>query len=237
MEGLFPTLFTKTFFILTVQLAITWIGVRETLSYFRKLHSWETPWITSTRNEAGQLDLHIHWDHLKTYFYLLLIADIAVFLVLLLWAANRSLWISMSLFSVWSILTGIEIAICLLAVDENLGDKVLAITATVVLGTGLVGIYSGIDFGSLQTVLFIALIGLILFNLARLFMGIPRATQRWVAGIGVVVFVLYLVHDFNSLAKLQEEGVNSWQAAMHIAIEIYLDIINLFLELLDAMSE
>lgn len=236
-DSWFPTLFSKTFFVLAVQLFITWAGARLTLAHFRRLHAWHTPWITATRNEAGQLDLHIDWHHLKAYFYGLLIADIATFLLLLFWGVDRSLWISMSIFSVWSILTGIELALCLLSVDENLGEKVLALTATIVFGTGLIGIYSGVDFGFLRTTLFFLLVGLLLFNVARLFVGIPRPTQRWVAGIGVVIFTLYLVHDFNNLAKLEKMNVNSWQVAMRIAIDIYLDIINLFLELLDAMSE
>jgi FtsH-binding integral membrane protein len=35
---------------------------------------------------------------------------------------------------------------------------------------------------------------------------------------------------------LDEQGVNDWQTALQIAISLYLDIINLLLELLEAMD-
>lgn len=119
-------------------------------------------WITSTNNEHGQLDIHVNWEHVKGYFYGLLIADIAVFLVLLFWGQHQPLGIGLSIFGIWSILVGIGMALCLLSVDENLGSKVLAITTTIVFGTFVVGVYSQIDFGFLGLALFIALICLIL---------------------------------------------------------------------------
>lgn len=237
IDAAFPTLFSKTFAILTLQLFITWVAVKQTIDRFHLMHAWGTPWISSTKNEQGQIDLHIDFQSIRFYFYGLLVVDIAVFLLLLFWGQYQTLWISTLIFSVWSILTGIEVALCLLSVDENLGSKVLAITTTIVFATGAVGIYSNIDFGFLGVGLFIALLFLIVFNLVRLFVAIPRPVQRWVAGIGVVIFTLYLVHDFNALTKASTAGMNDWQAATRFAIEIYLDIINLFLELLDAMSD
>ena len=35
---------------------------------------------------------------------------------------------------------------------------------------------------------------------------------------------------------MQESGVNDWESALQIAISLYLDIINLLLEILDAMG-
>ena len=54
---------------------------------------------------------------------------------------------------------------------------------------------------------------------------------------GIVIFVLYLVYDFDRLEKANASGDTSWGTAVDIAVNIYLDIINLFIELLIAMSE
>ena len=54
---------------------------------------------------------------------------------------------------------------------------------------------------------------------------------------GIVIFTLYLVYDFDSLKQANAAGDNSWGTAVDIAVNIYLDIINLFIELLIAMGE
>ncbi len=141
------------------------------------------------------------------------------------------------LFTVWSILTGIELALALISVDENLGSKVLAITATITFFAALIGMYSGIDFSFLGILLFGALLLLLIGNLLRLFISIPGANRRVMACFGVIIFTGYLLFDFNRLVKLEERGTaNSWYAAMELAIDIYLDMINIFLELLDLLS-
>jgi FtsH-binding integral membrane protein len=54
---------------------------------------------------------------------------------------------------------------------------------------------------------------------------------------GVVIFVLYLIYDFDRLEKANANGDASWDTAINIAVSLYLDIINLFIELLVALSE
>jgi FtsH-binding integral membrane protein len=53
---------------------------------------------------------------------------------------------------------------------------------------------------------------------------------------GAILFSLFLVYDFNRLKNLNDVGVNDWSTALDMAISIYLDILNLLLEILDAMG-
>lgn len=55
------------------------------------------------------------------------------------------------------------------------------------------------------------------------------------AYFGVLIFTGYLIYDFNTLEKMA--GDDSWGTAVNIAVSIYLDIINLFLYLLEILSE
>ncbi|HOO81477.1 MAG TPA: hypothetical protein PK513_03120 [Alphaproteobacteria bacterium] len=98
ISALFPTLFAKTFFILGTQLFVTWLAAKATLSKFRQLHDWGTPWITSTTNENRHRDLHVDWKHVATPFYALLIVNFAAFLLLLFWGVKQPLSISFGLF-------------------------------------------------------------------------------------------------------------------------------------------
>ena len=233
---MFETLLAKTFTILGSQLFVTWLATVGIISWIRHLYHSGSAGVTATRTVDGKLDLDLDWATVKPYFYVLLIVDIVVFL-LLLFKGTQNLVLGIPLFTLWSVLTGIELALVLISVDENLGGKVLAITATVTFIAALVGMYSGIDFAFLGIFLFGALILLLIGNIVRLFVSIPRASQRVMAFFGVVIFTGYLLFDFNRLAKLEERKMaNSWYVAMDLAIDIYLDIINLFLELLDLLS-
>lgn len=194
-------------------------------------------WISGAIGDDGSLDMSLNWSVVQPYFWMLLLADFGVFLLLLLFGES-SLAIGIPLFTLWSVLTGFELALCLVSVDENLGCKVLALTALITLAAGLVGAKSGIDFSMLNGVLFISLLMLILFGLVRIFFSIPRWIQRVSALFGVIVFIGYLMFDFNRLHQLNDQvSANTWAVAMRISIKIYLDIINLFLDLLDLLSK
>jgi uncharacterized protein len=234
---MFETLFAKTFTILGSQLFVTWLTTVGVIAWIRHLYFTNAECVTGTTDAEGKLDLDIDWDSIKLYFYVLLVVDFAVFLFLLFKGTNN-LVIGIPLFTIWSILTGIELALALISVDENLGGKVLAITATMTFMAAGVGIYSGIKFAALGPFLFIALTLLLLGNLIRLFISIPRTSQRIMAFFGVVTFSGYLLFDFGRLEVLAHHpDNNSWYVAMDLAINIYLDIINLFLHLLDLLSK
>jgi FtsH-binding integral membrane protein len=173
-----------------------------------------------------------HWVFAKWSFNLILIVWFAVFFLLLGWGVDQPLPVAFSLFTLWSFITGVMLEYVLITFDQGLGRRMIALTATVILACALVGIYSGIDFGFLQIPLFIALTGLVGFNLFRLFGAMKSVRQGLVSAFGIAVFTLYLLFDFNSLAKQEAAGEDSWPEAMRMAIKIYLDAINLLLHLL-----
>ncbi len=234
---LFESLFAKTFVILGSQLLVTWFTATMILWYVRLLYRRGVAGISATQNEEGKFDLEIDEGRIAPYVLPLSILSFGLFLALY-FLGRDDLAVGMPLFRLWSIVTGAMMALAMIRVDENLGARVLGITAAVTFSTALIGIYSGIDFAFLGNVLFIALILLIIGYVVRLFVAIPRATQRFMAGFGVAIFTGYLLYDFDRLNALQDTlDASTWSVAMDLAIDIYLDIINLFLLLLDLMSE
>lgn len=231
------TLYGKTFLILGTQLGLTWLVTVAALGIFRNLYWSQTHWVTGGINQDGNLDLDLDWETIKPFFYALLITDIVVFLALLFYGQSN-LSLGIPLFCFWSILTGIELALVLISVDENLGGKVLALTALITCAAGLIGAKLGLDFSFLGHGLFLSLLLLIIFGLIRIFFSIPRWIQRLWAFFGVLTFTGYLLYDFHRLSQLSEHvSSNTWNTAVRISISIYLDVINLFLDLLDLMSK
>ena len=150
------------------------------------------------------------------------------------------LWQTMFLFSLTSISFGPLLAVVMLEMDENDGFTALKIVLMVTILTGFIG-YS--DFYSFSEntifggVLLLCLFALLLFNFARFFMEFSRQTTRLAAIAGATLFSFFLIYDFNYIKNQSSLfDRNDWNTAVEMAFILYLDIINLLLEILEAMG-
>lgn len=118
---------------------------------------------------------------------------------------------------------------------HNIVFQALFATAIAVFATAGTVFLTSIDFGFLSSFLLISLIILVIMGLLNIFFFRSKIFSLARAYIGAVIFTLYLLFDFNRLEKMA--GDESWDTAIDIAINIYLDIINLFLNLLEILAE
>ena len=192
--------------------------------------------VTFTRetNSKGELDLQPAEESLglQVLTWISIISMLAM-----VFLSHFSLTMGVMTMTITSITLGPVLAMIMLNMDENDGLRGLQLTVLITFGAALVGMYSGIDFSGLGIYLVFALAALILCRLVMLFTGFASEQRRVIAIIGAILFTLFLVYDFYRLAYLDGQGVNDWQTALQIAISLYLDIINLLLELLEAMGE
>ena len=85
-------------------------------------------------------------------------------------------------------------------------------------------------FDKLGGVLLACLSGLIVAELVLLFLGVDQIISSW---IGAVIFSLYIGYDFHraqAFPKTLDNAVDS-------ALDIYLDVINLFLRILQILGK
>lgn len=108
-------------------------------------------------------------------------------------------------------------------------------TAMAVIATASLVFLSDIDFSFMWMFLFIALIILIVMWLLNAFVFKSRMFSLIKAYFGVLIFTGYLIFDFNTLEKMAWD--ESWSTAINLALNLYLDIINLFLYILEILSE
>jgi len=118
---------------------------------------------------------------------------------------------------------------------HNIVFQALFATAIAVFATSGMVFLTKIDFSFLGGFLLIALIILILMGIGNAIFFKSRIFSIIKAYFGVLIFTLYLLYDFNQLEKLA--GDESWGAAVSIAVNIYLDIINLFLYILEILAD
>ena len=149
------------------------------------------------------------------------------------------LLVGMTLFTLTNICLGPILGWAMLMMDENDGMRALKITLIVTFVAGFIGysdFYSFAQNAYLTTIMGILLFGLVVFTFINLFRGFSRATTRYVAIGGAILFTLYIIVDFNRLIYLENLNVNDWNTAFYMSYTIYLDIINLLLDILDAMG-
>ncbi len=241
LDLIFPTLISKTFVILALALAVSFIGAKAVILFFRKQYDAGASYITNKNSslldveKSKEVDLVINWTGKGWVFWVIILGNIGLFLALLVFQFIFPL--NILLFLLFSLSTGVLVGISLIAVDENLGSKVLALTSLATIIAGTIGMFSNIDFSLLGIPLLIALLILVGISFLRIFISIRGPLRKLIALGGVIIFVLYLLYDFGRLSKLSKiESMNNWNIALDLSINIYLDIINLFLQLLDLLS-
>jgi FtsH-binding integral membrane protein len=237
---MFASLYVKTFFILTLQLFITWLAAVLFLSFVRRQHALGADYIRVKKKEGDTEDLEIAPKVLLPYFYQLLGTFVGVFCLMLL---NKSLFgnhavLGIILFSIWSVLGGTLIACAMISVDENLGGRILSLTVLITGACMLYGLKPGVDLSAWHGILHFALHLLIFFGIIRVVFKIPGVIKKFGSFFGVITFTGYLLFDFNRLQKKAHFlEANTWSQAFDISVSLYLDIINLFLELLDLLGD
>ena len=151
-------------------------------------------------------------------------------------STDYSIFIKMLVLTITSASFGPILAITMLNMDENDGLRILKLTVFLTFLAGIIGMYSGIDFSSLGLVLIGPLGVLIIWNIAGIFRNFTRWSRRIMGIFGSIVFIGYLLFDFHRLMKASEYGINDWETAFTIGFSIYLDVINLLFELLEAFG-
>jgi len=120
-------------------------------------------------------------------------------------------------------------------------------TTSILVAAGMTGVITGslvafasqtkYDFTGFGPYLFVALIGLTLFGFVLMF--IPGETAHKIyAGCGAILFSFYIVYDTQLIVggknRKHEFSIDDYVFA---ALNLYLDIINLFLKLLELLGE
>lgn len=119
---------------------------------------------------------------------------------------------------------------------QNVVFQAMVGTTLAVIIAGTIVAFIPTDFSFLGIFLWIALLALIVVEILNAFVFKSERKRVLYSYCGVVIFSLYLIYDFNYLEKAIAAGDNSWGTAVNIAVNLYLDIINLFLDLLEILA-
>lgn len=142
-------------------------------------------------------------------------------------------------------LGGFVIAVARSKGKEEIAGKAVMLTlgvmAIATICAAGIGLLTGFNFQGLNGVMFFGLLLLIGISTAAFFIRFNRVTE-WIIGVAASIFwVIYLVIDFNRIVTLYGHNQANWTAAQQVAVQIFADLVNLFVRLfpliLDAMSD
>lgn len=146
------------------------------------------------------------------------------------------------MFFLFCTIEGLTLApILLLYTNTELGVYLL-LTFVTILISGLIGFFTKKDLSFLGKILFNSLLCLIFYILLSIF--IPLPTYGY---FGVLIFSLYIIYDMNTVKNLITSGeiyslenkydLSKDDLALNFAMEMYLDILNLFMSILEIFGD
>lgn len=165
-------------------------------------------------------------------------------IVLVIWLSARLPKMSMTsatlLFILYSALMGVTMSTIFMIYTMSSIASVFFITAGTFLVMSLIGFFTRIDLTRVGSLLFMALVGLIIASVVNIFLH--SDTLYWVVSYaGVVIFVGLTAYDTqkikNTFIQYGEVDEMGQKLALYGAFSLYLDFINLFLHLLRIMGD
>ena len=158
------------------------------------------------------------------------ISLITIALLILVFFVRSSSFINIIIY-ILPVLVGITLFWTTRFYIEQLGG---ALVFGIFIGTIIVFMLFGLigmmipDISAIGNYLIITLIVLIVFSILFIFLPVGNTALLVLAGVAILLFSLYTVYDFN---QIQHGHVRKEDAAL-MALNLYLDFINLFINIL-----
>lgn len=138
-------------------------------------------------------------------------------------------------FALYSLVNGISFAFIFLVFDLGLIYKVFFITAGTFGAMALIGMTTKVDLSKFGSIMYMALIGLIIAMVVNWFMQ-SGTLDYIISCVGVLIFCGLTAYDNQKLMQIagqvNPETESSKKTALMGALTLYLDFVNLFLFLL-----
>jgi FtsH-binding integral membrane protein len=143
------------------------------------------------------------------------------------------------MFFVYSLVSGLTFSVIFLAYTQQSIFSTFGVTAGMFAGLSVFGYTTKKDLTAMGAFLFAALIGLVLAMLVNLFLH-NGLMDLILSGVAVIIFsglTAYDTQKIKALNTLGNEGTGEdMKEAVYGALTLYLDFINLFLNLLRFMG-
>lgn len=162
-------------------------------------------------------------------YFLIIIAEVILALVLSVRIHKMSSRTATILYLVYTALTGLTFSSIFVVYELQSIIYIFLVTAIVLFVFALIGYKTDIDLSKLGTILFIGLIAVILLSIISIFV---EGLNLGLTILSLVIFIGYIAYDVQMIKKRLYYSDNDDSLAIYGAFQLYLDYINVFLDLL-----
>lgn len=134
-------------------------------------------------------------------------------------------------FILYSFLSGLTFASIFIAFKVSSIIMIFLITSVIMLIFSVIGARTKIDLSKFGTYLLMILFGIIIASVINIFIG-SESFDLAICVVSLIVFILFIAYDIQKVKRLYASFPDSENLAILGALELYLDFINIFLDLL-----
>lgn len=169
-------------------------------------------------------------------YWVLIIAEVGLVLFLSAMINKLSAAVATALFIAYAALNGITLGFVFLVYTASSIAITFFVTAGTFAAMALIGTVTKLDLSKLGSIMFMALIGLIIASIVNIFWA--NSTLYWICTYaGVLIFTALTAYDVQKIKRLciETEGMGfevTRKVAILGALTLYLDFVNLMLYLL-----
>lgn len=162
-------------------------------------------------------------------YFLIIIAEVILALVLSVRIHKMSSRTATILYLVYTALTGLTFSSIFVVYELQSIIYIFLVTAIVLFVFALIGYKTDIDLSKLGTILLIGLIAVILLSIVSIFV---EGLNLGLTILSLVIFIGYIAYDVQMIKKRLYYSDNDDSLAIYGAFQLYLDFINVFIDLL-----
>ena len=140
------------------------------------------------------------------------------------------------LFCLYSFVSGITFSVLFAYFAMSSIIYVFGLTALIFGIFAFIGATTKIDLSKISTILFMGLIGVIIVTIVNYFIN-SSTISYIVSWICVILFMGITAYDMQKIRRLNQVIPNENKAAILGALELYLDFVNIFIELLNLFGK
>lgn len=169
----------------------------------------------------------------RSMFYGMLVAEVVVVCMANAALTKQNVGLSTFLFFAYSIINGITLSVCCIAYARTSILSVFVLAAITFAILSVIGLTTKANLNSLGVIGIMILVGVIGLSIMNIVFQ-SGIIEMFVAVVGLVAFVLLTLYDTRKIKEIGFEDTESDTTLLGImgALQLYLDLINIFLYLL-----
>lgn len=164
-------------------------------------------------------------------YWVLAIIEIILVIVLSARIGKMNITTSRIMFLTYSFVSGLTFSSVFIAYDMRSIIIVFLISSLLFLIFAILGYITKLDLTSVGTFLLMVLIGIVICSIINIFVG-NGTFEIVICSISILIFLGFTAYDVNKIKQLQDIYPDEDSLAIVGALELYLDFINIFLDLL-----